>query len=241
MGDAPGTRLNRPGPPVRTYGRTLLRTSDLQEVRRATGATLNDVVLGVVAGALRSYLAELGELPDRPLVANVPVAGAPSDEPQQTYGNRFSNFFTTLATDVADPVERLAAISAGTAEAKVQLDLQGRDTLPAWLDRLPPAIARPASRWMIRRTAADPTTANFNVLVSNVRVPEPSWDLGGHGVEHLWMSGPIADDAGLNITVVGYGDQLHVSLVASPVAVADASAITDRLHAALEELVTCTV
>ena len=241
MNDAPGTRLNRPGPPVRTYARTRLATAELQGVRRTTGATLNDVVLGVVAGALRSYLDDLGELPDRPLVANVPVAGAPSDEPQQTYGNRFSNFFTSLATDVADPIERLAAISAGTAEAKAQLDLQGRDTLPSWLDRLPPAIARPASRWLARRTLADPTTANFNVLVSNVRVPDPSWDLGGHGVEHLWMSGPIADDAGLNITVVGFGDHLHLSVVASPVAVPDAADLTARCRAALEELVACTV
>ncbi len=240
MGGAPGTVLNRKGPRVRRYGRALLPTADLQKVRRATGATLNDVVLGVVAGALRAELAERGELPDQPLVANIPVAGAPTGEPQRQWGNGFSNFFASLATHIPDPVERLAAISANTAEAKVQLDLQGRDTLPRWLDRMPPAIARPASRLMIRRGLNKPEVANFNVLVSNVRVTNPAWHIGGHHVEHIYMSGPIADDAGLNVTVVGFGDELHLSVVASPVAVPDVDGLIDRFHAALEKLVTCT-
>ena len=117
---------------------------------------------------------------------------------------------------------------------------QGRDTLPAWLDRFPPALARPASRILMRRTLARPETANFNVLVSNVRVPDHRWTIGDQVVEHLYMSGPIAADAGLNITVVGFGDELHVSVVASPVAVADATEITDRMQVALEELLACT-
>lgn len=240
MGDAPSTILNRPGPPRRTYARTRLPIADLQPVRATAGATLNDVVLGVVSGALRRHLRGHGGLPDAPLVVNVPVAGAPTGAPQRQWGNGFSNFFATLATDVDDPLERLRAIAAGTAEAKVQLDLQGRDTLPLWLDRIPPAIARPASRLVDRHKAKDPSTAAFNILVSNVRVTSQDWDLGGHRVEHLYMSGPIADDAGLNVTVTGFGDELHVAVVASPVAVPDAHAFVDLLQDALRELVACT-
>jgi diacylglycerol O-acyltransferase len=237
MGDSPGTVLNRPGPIERRYARTTLPLPQLQQVRRTTGATLNDVVLAIVSGAVRTELSARGELPDAPLVVNVPVAGAPSDEPQRTWGNTFSNFFCTLATDVADPVERLAAISAGTAEAKVQLDLQGRDTLPSWLDRLPPAIARPGARFMVKRSLKDPTTADFNVLVSNVRIQHPDFAIGGRAVERVYLSGPIADNAGLNVTVVGFRDDLVMTVVASPVALDDAHAFLDLVHDALDELV----
>lgn len=240
MGDAPRTILDRRGPRARTYARTRLPIAQLQQVRSATGATLNDVVLGVVAGALRVHLGGHGGLPDAPLVANVPVAGAPTGAPQRPWGNGFSNFFASLATDVVDPLERLRAISASTAEAKVQLDLQGRDTLPRWLDRIPPAIARPASKVLDRRSERDADATGFNVLVSNVRVTATGWDLGGHGIEHLYMSGPIADHAGLNVTVIGFGDELHVAVVASPVAVPDAPAFVALLDEALQELVACT-
>jgi WS/DGAT/MGAT family acyltransferase len=237
MGDSPGTVLNRPGPPARRYARTMLPLPDLQAVRRATDATLNDVVLAVVAGAVRTELLRRGELPAAPLVANVPVAGAPSDEPQRTWGNSFSNFFCSLATDVADPLERVAAIAAGTAEAKRQLDLQGRDTLPSWLDRLPPAVAEPGARMMVKRSLKDPTTADFNVLVSNVRIQRPDYAIGGRPVERVYLSGPIADNAGLNITVVGFRDELVMTVVASPVAIDDAHALLDLVHDALDELV----
>jgi diacylglycerol O-acyltransferase len=245
MGDAPATILNRGAPSGRHYARTLLPIAELQRVRKAVrtperDVTLNDVVLAVVSGALRTYLAERDELPDKPLVVNVPVGGDPPGTPPRQWGNRFSNFFSNLATDVADPVERLRTIAASTEEAKVQLDLQGRDTLPGWLDRIPPAIARPGARILDKRFEKDPAQVDFSVLVSNVRVPEAPWDLGGHGVDHLFMSGPIADNAGLNVTVVGFRDHLHLSIVASPAAIDRPHELIDDLHAALEELVACT-
>lgn len=245
MGDAPATVLNRGAPSGRLYARTLLPIAQLQRIRKAVRTddrdiTLNDVVLAVVSGALRAYLAERDELPDKPLVVNVPVGGDPPGSPPRQWGNRFSNFFSNLATDVADPVERLRTIAGSTEEAKVQLDLQGRDTLPRWLDRIPPAIARPGARILDKRFEKDPTLADFSVLVSNVRVPPSPWSIQGHTVEHLYMSGPIADTAGLNVTVVGFGDDLHLSLVASPAAIDRIGDLIDHLHAALEELVACT-
>jgi diacylglycerol O-acyltransferase len=170
-------------------------------------------------------------------VANVPVSGDPPGSPPRQFGNRFANFFTSIASDVDDPAMRLQAIAAATVEAKRQLDLQGRDTLPKWLDRLPPAIAAPASGLISRRKRDHPEVADFNVVVSNVRVTESGWAFGGIPVEHVYMSGPVADGAGLNVTITGFGPHLHISLVANPASVDDPAEMADDMVAALDELV----
>lgn len=240
MGDAPHTILNRPGPPVRVTARARLPLADLQAVRRGAGCTLNDVVLAMVGGGLRSYLLERAALPEGSLVANCPVSGDPPGTPPRQWGNRFANFFAYLGTDVADPRERLDVVAAGTVEAKELLEALGHFTLTEWLERIPPAIGRPAARWMIDRNAADDTKADFNVLVSNVRFTDDDFALDGHEVEAIHLTGPIGDDCGLNVTVVGYRDTLHLTIDASPVGVDDPHDLVDQIRLALEELVSCT-
>lgn len=240
MGGAPGSVLNRPGPPQRLTARTKVPLADLHRVRKATGATMNDVALTLVGGALRAYLLRRDQLPETSLVANCPVSGDPPGTPPRQWGNRFANFFAYLGTDVADPRDRLDAVSAGTAEAKVLLETQGHFTLTEWLERIPPVIGRRAARWMVDRNAADPTKADYNVLVSNVRFTSTDFSVDGHDVDQIHLSGPIGDDAGLNITVVGYREFLHVTVVASPLAVEHPDELLDDLRQALDELVTCT-
>ena len=240
MNDAPASVLN-PGPtPDRVYGRTRLPLAEVQQVKRAAGTTLSDVLLAIVAGALRNDLLARADLPDKPLVVNVPVADDDPGAGPRQWGNKFANYFSFLATDVADPAERLAAVAARNAEAKLQLEIQGPRTLSAWLDRIPPAIAEPAARGLQRRTARLRDQPDFNVLVSNVRIPNPVWHVGGQAVEEMYMSGPVADESGLNVTIVGYGDQLHVSLATNPLAVDDPEALAQRLHDELATLLVAT-
>lgn len=241
MGDAPNTIINRPGPALRTYARGVVPLADLQAVRRLGGATLNDVALAMVGASLRRYLLARDALPDRPLIANCPVSGDPPGTPPRQWGNRFANFFAVLHTDVDDPVERLRRIHESTTEAKLQLSIQGHDTLTDWLDRMPPAIGRPAARRMVDRSANNPEKADFNVLCSNVRVPANDWNVGGNRVRRVYLSGPIGDDTGLNITVVGYDDLLQITVVGSPATIDQPEEIVAGMRDALEELVACAV
>lgn len=236
MGGAPRTVLNNSADDRRRFGLVGVDLARLQRVRRAAGTTLSDVVLAVVAGALRAHLLAHGNLPEGPLVVNVPVANDPPDAPPRITGNVFANYFSYLATDEADPQARLRAVADANREAKEQLEIQGRHTLPAWLDRIPPAVASPASRWMSRRQRDGSAPPDFNVLVSNVRVPDADWSMGGREVERFAMSGPVADGAGLNITVTGYGPTVHFALVANPAAVANPQELARRLDDALVEL-----
>ena len=240
MNGAPGSAFNCPPDEARTYARARLALSDIKSVRLAAGTTTSDVVTAVVAGALRSYLLEHAELPERPLVVNVPVGNDAPGAPPRQHGNRFANYFAYLPTDMADPLERLAQVAANNAEAKEQLEIQGRETLSDWLDHIPPAIAGPAARRLGERTLANPDAPDFNVLVSNVRIPSSTWHLGTRPVEQMFMSGPAADGSGLNITSVGYGPHVHLSVVANPAAVGWPYDLEERMAAELVALVAAT-
>ena len=141
--DVPRVSFNGALTPRRSFATASLSLETIKEVRRAHGVTgnvtVNDVVLGIVSGALRMWLADHGETPSRSLVAGVPVSTEQPGAAPRLAGNRVSNLFTSLATDVDDPAERLHTISRTTAEAKVVQQTLGADMLTNWVQFTPPA------------------------------------------------------------------------------------------------------
>ena len=236
-GGAPRTVLNSSMDDRRAFARTSLPLEDLRRVRKAAGTTLSDVIVAVVAGALRDELIARDALPDSPLVVNVPLGhDAPGSAPRLS-GNVFCNYYAMLPTQVADPKERLATTAVCAAEAKRQLDIQGRDTLRTWLDRIPPALVARGARMMAEKHRSGEHPPDFNVLVSNLRAPSGEWRMQGRPIEEIIFSGPVVDGVGLNITVVGYGDRVSFGIQSNPSAVPDPAGLGRRLHVALDELV----
>jgi hypothetical protein len=109
---APRTSWNHALSPHRSYAMTTLSLDDAKVVKREFGTTLNDVVMAMCAGSLRSYLDGRGERVAQDLVAMVPMS-VRGDDQSGTGGNRISSMLASLATTIDDPVERLRAISAG--------------------------------------------------------------------------------------------------------------------------------
>ena len=235
--DAPPTIFNNSFDAERTYARTRLSLADLRAIKNAAGTTLSDVILAVVSGALRRYLTMADALPERSLVVNIPTAPDFDGSSTRMSGNTFTNYFALLATDITEPRARLAAISEATAESKLQLDLQGTDTIRRWLDRIPPAVAEPAARAMARRVRDGGKDPDFNVLISNMRVPENTWSIGTRPITRLTTSGPIADGAGLNITLTGWDPYLDVAINANPAAVERPQELAALIQGSLAELV----
>ncbi len=154
--DVPRTPFNGALTARRSFATATLPIAEIKEVQRANGVTMNDVVLAVVgrsrcaAGCRRE-----GKLPDRSLVAGVPVAtDAPGAGPRLG-GNRVSNIFTSLATDIDDPHERLQAISRTTGESKLIHQTLGPNMLVDWVQFAPPAPLTGAMRLYSRTRAAD--------------------------------------------------------------------------------------
>jgi diacylglycerol O-acyltransferase / wax synthase len=220
----------------RSFATADLPLDEVKIVKQAFGATVNDVVLAVVAGALRSWLLDRGEVPDRPLVAGIPVSSDRPDDVARLGGNRVSNLFTSLATDVEDPVERLRAIHAVTAVAKQVHNLLGAELMQEWVQYTPPAPYSWAMRAYGRLGAANWHRPPINLIVSNVPGPREPLFAAGARLAGIWSVGPILEGVGLNVTVWSYLDQLHVGILGCPDQAGDVSAVTARLGPALAEL-----
>jgi len=230
----PRTSFNVSLSPQRTFAMTGLPLGALQDVRRATGTTLNDVYLAVCAGALRRYLAEREELPDRPLVASVPVSTDP--DAARLTGNRVDNIYVSVATDVADPAERLRTIHDGVVASRAVRSVLGHDLLEQRADVVPPQLYQPTVRLWSRSHAADHLHPPLNVILSNVAGPRAEIRMGPVGLDALYSVGPILEGIGLNITAWSYQDVLGVSLIGCPRSLPDPWALADQLHVALDEL-----
>ena len=166
---APITRFNGPVSAHRVVDGCYFRLDDVKKMRRAVeGATVNDVALAVLGGALRSYLEAAGELPDAPLRAMTPVSVRTESE-KADLGNQVSAMIVSLSTDVADPVERLAAVTASTKASKELTQAIGARNLTE-ISQLAPGVligvgTRLAGRFARRMPGV------INTVVTNVPGP----------------------------------------------------------------------
>jgi diacylglycerol O-acyltransferase len=230
----PKTSFNVSLTSERTFAMTELPLEDLKAIRRAAGATLNDVYLAVCAGALRRYLLDRGELPGRSLVASVPVSTDPGVA--RLSGNRVDNLYVSIGTDIAEPLQRLEHIRGMTAASKDVRSVLGHDLFAQRADLVPPQIFHSAVQIWTRTRLADWIRPPLNVVLSNVAGPRERIFFGPIELEALYSVGPILEGIGLNITAWSYEKALGVSVLGSPASVPDPWLIIVALHEALDEL-----
>jgi WS/DGAT/MGAT family acyltransferase len=236
--DSPPCSLNVGFTSERRFARASLSLTDIKLVKDVAGVTVNDVVLSVVAGALRDYLELRQDLPDQPLVANVPVGMEASGDIPRAVGNSFTRLVTSLATNVADPWARLLTISAVTRESKRCVDLMGREVLSEWLNLIPPAIVRAVVQHGHRRRRHHPDHLDTNVTVSNVRGPTQPWSFGSAVVEAMYISGPPSIGVGVTFVVWDYAGTLLVGILSFADSVETPAELASGLSRSLSELVT---
>ncbi|MGI8663600.1 MAG: WS/DGAT/MGAT family O-acyltransferase [Acidimicrobiales bacterium] len=234
--DSPRTPFNAGLTARRSFATATLSLDDVKAVKTAFGVTVNDVVLGIVAGSLRAWLSAKGALPDQALVAGVPVSTDDPGEISRLGGNKVSNLFTSLRTDLDDPVARLQAIHEVTRAAKVVHNLLGVDTLAEWSEYTPPRPYAWFMRWYGRHNLADRHRPPINLVVSNVPGPREALFIAGARMESIFSVGPILEGIGLNVTVWSYLDQLNVGVIACRDHIDDPHEITEGMAAALAEL-----
>ena len=232
---APRTRFNHAISPHRRYGFGSLSLDTAKEVKNAFGATVNDVVLAVCGGALRQYLDDHDELPEESLLAMVPVSVRAESE-KADMGNRVSAMIATLATDEADPVQRLRTIHEAMLLAKQDHNAIPADLLADYTQFATPALAARAARAVARSGIVDLVNPPFNVTVSNV--PGPNFPLYGAGARMIgcYPVSAIADGLGLNITVMSYMGDLDFGIVACREMLPDPATLMDHLRSSLDEL-----
>ncbi|MHB1988553.1 MAG: WS/DGAT/MGAT family O-acyltransferase [Acidimicrobiales bacterium] len=233
---APKTSLNQALTPHRRVAFAEGKLEDFKGVKNRFGCTVNDVVLAVCAGALRCYLMEGGELPEDPLVAMVPMSVRTEAE-LGVPGNRVSAMLCSLATEVADPVDRLEAITEGMRSAKEQGELVGAATLTDWTEFTFPAVIGRASRLISSTRVFDRVRPAFNVTISNVPGPSFPLFLAGGQLVGFYPLGPVAEGVGLNITVMSYCGTVYFGLNGCRETIPRMAELPAMLDSSLAELV----
>jgi diacylglycerol O-acyltransferase len=232
---APRTRFNGAINARRSVAFARVPLGDVKAIRKATGVTVNDVVLALCAGTLRTYLLRHGELPAQPLVAVCPIS-VRDRVPASTSSNKVSAMFTSLATQVADPVERLRAIQNVTRGAKEEHNAIGADMLQNWAEFAAPTMFSLAARLYARMKLADRHRPVHNLVISNVPGPPFPLYLGGAELVAAYPLGPVFEGAGLNITVLSYMGSLDFGFNAAANAVPDLWDLAGCVQPAFDEL-----
>jgi WS/DGAT/MGAT family acyltransferase len=235
---APRTSFNATVTGNRTVAFIDVPLEEVKGIKQAFSVTVNDVLTTVVGGALCQYLAGRGELPERPLVAAEPVSV--HEQAQGVQGtSKMSVMFTTLATDVDDPVERLRTIAASNTRAKELNALVGADTLLQWAEHFWLNGFSLGARLYSFVHGADHHPVIHNLILSNVPGPPMPLYLAGARLAGIYPLGPLMDGAGLNVTILSEEDRVGFGIVACPELVPDVWQIAEAIPKALHELGSC--
>lgn len=231
---APRTRLNAPitGNRAVAFGQAAL--DDFKRIKSTFGTTVNDVVLAAAAMTLRRWLLAHDDLPDRPLVAAVPV----SVHGQASGGgiNQVSNMFVRLPVNMDDPVRQLEAIHAETRDAKAVHNAMGADLIQHLAQITPPGVYNLAMRVYALPQVAGAIPPTQNLVISNVPGPPVPLYIAGAQVKGIYPFGPLIEGSGINLTVLSNMGNMDVGVIACPDTVPDLWQIIDGFIAAVAEL-----
>ncbi|WP_280464438.1 WS/DGAT/MGAT family O-acyltransferase [Nocardia cyriacigeorgica] len=232
---APRTPFNKAITAHRAVAFTKADLGAIKEIKAAFGVKVNDVVLTIVGGVLRNYLDSHGELPDRSLIASVPVSV--HDSTRHTEGiNKVSTLFCRLGTDIADPEQRLRKLAATNEEAKKEHDLIGADFLQDWSKYAPPNTFQLASRVYSSLKLAEAHPVVHNLVVSNVPGPPMPLYFLGVRVDGMYPFGPVFHGAGLTVTVLSNCGDLDFGFIACRELVPDIGELADAVPAVIADL-----
>lgn len=233
---APKTVFNTPVSSQRSFAALSVPMAEVKALGRHLGGTLNDTVMAMCSGGLRTFLEARGQLPRKSLLALVPVSLRDADD--ACNNNQVSAIRVDLASDIADPLERFRAIRSSSEKSKAVI---GKLKPVLGVDL--PIIAAP---WLVTGAAALFVRSNLtthlpaiaNVAISNVPGPAVPLYIAGARVRHFHPVSIATHGYALNITVQSYAGQVDFGITACArvLSQADARELAQHLLAALREL-----
>ena len=190
---------------VKSQRRFATQQYDLAEIKaiaKAANCSLNDVVLYLCATSMRRFLKEANALPAQALTTGIPVNVRPADD--HSMGNAISFMMASLATDVSDPLKRLATIKASTNKAQEHLQSLPKSALTQYTS----LVMAPYMLQLITGLGGRVKPV-FNITIFNVLGPDHSLYYNGAKLEAMYPVSLIAHGGALNITFLSYAGTLN--------------------------------
>jgi WS/DGAT/MGAT family acyltransferase len=219
--DIPRTRFNDVVSPHRVFDAVSLPLAEIKAIKNAVpGATVNDVALTIVGGALRAYLDAKDELPDESLVAMAPInVRDPSDK--GTGGNIVSAMAVQVRSDKADARERLLAVHEGTVDAKAYSNAVGAKVMTDYTQFIPSTLTAQAARLASSWGLMNRIKPLYNCVITNVPGPQvPLYNTGAKMLSNFG-TGPVMDGVGLFHVISSYCGEFSISATACRVMMPD--------------------
>ena len=225
---APRTSFNGRISAHRRYAFGRLPLEDVKRVKNEHGCTVNDVVVSICAGAVRRWLLEHDELPEEPLVAQVPVSVRTSEQ-VGTFGNRILLMSGELFTNEPDPVVRLHRTHEALAHVKERHRALPAELLQDANNFIPPALFARAAQLTFALSSSAAARPTWNLVVSNVPGPQIPLYCAGARLEANYPVSVITDGMGLNITVMSYLGELDFGIIADRELMKDVACLIEWL------------
>ncbi|MDB5677251.1 wax ester/triacylglycerol synthase family O-acyltransferase [Sphingomonas bacterium] len=233
---APKTRLNGKVSAHRVWDAVPFKLAEVRAIKEAVAdATVNDVILAVVGGALRTYLKDKGELPKETLTAMAPISVRQEGE-KAALGNLVSAMVVGLGTQIEDPLERLRFVHDDAVNSKAMTNAVGAKTLADYSKLIPSGLAGLGARLYTRVGAANMHAPAFNCVVTNVPGSRVPLYFCGARMVAMYGTAPVFDSMGLINTVYSYGDTIAVSFTADRDMMPDPDSYADALRSSFAAL-----
>ncbi|MBZ9594401.1 wax ester/triacylglycerol synthase family O-acyltransferase [Streptomyces erythrochromogenes] len=218
----------------RTVAGLALDLDEVNLIRKGAGGTVNDVLITLVAGALRRWLAGRGD--PEPLGAGpralIPVSRRRGPRDGEGAGNRLSGYLLRLPLAEPDPLRRLDRVRVGMDRNKDAGPARGAGAVALLADHVHPLGHRLGGPLV-----AQAARLLYDILVTSVPLPGLTFSLGGSRVHEVYPLAPLARGQSLAVAVSTYKGTVHYGLVADAAAVPDLAALTGALRAELDTLV----
>jgi diacylglycerol O-acyltransferase len=230
LNPAPATPLNVEIGPHRRFVGVAAQLEDFKQVKNAFGGTVNDVVLTVVTGALRSFLIARGVRTEGvEMRALVPVSVRTVGERHEG-GNRIAAMRGPLPVYIADPLQRLQFVRHAMDGLKESKQALGAEMIAGAQNFAPPTILAQASRLNF-------STRLFNLIVTNVPGPQFPLYVLGRRMERVFPVAFLPENHALAVAIMSYAGEMNFGLLGDFDALPDIESIGDSIAAELAELV----
>lgn len=236
IGSVPRTRFNGQVTTHRVVDGRDFSLNEIKDIRlRLPGATVNDVVMTIVGGALRKYLKAKSELPRESMVCMAPISVRTPGE-KNTLGNQVSAMTIPIGTHIADPFGRLQYVHEEAQNSKALTNAAGARQMSEYAQFMPSTLSGLAARLYVRLGLANRIAPMFNTVITNIPGPPVPLYMNGARLVTQYGLGPVFDGMGIIHPVFSYCGRITISFTSDRGIMPDPEVYAECLQESFEEL-----